>query len=119
MPTEPTQFEPIRVFHLQIGNHQLRRIRFNHAQRFVTSAGGGHAITLHRQRLRENIKALKGSAEEKALLQRYTKQLNGQESRLEELKKTPAAVNVTSTPPGASARQTSPNPPVPIRLIRL
>ena len=36
-------------------------------------------------RLRENVKALKGSAEEKALLQRYTKQLNSQESRLEEL----------------------------------
>jgi hypothetical protein len=39
------------------------------------------------QRLRENIKALKGSAEEKALLQRYTKQLNDQEDRLEQLKK--------------------------------
>ena len=44
------------------------------------------------QRLRENIKALKGSAEEKALLQRYTKQLNSQESRLEELKKETAGV---------------------------
>ena len=33
-------------------------------------------------RLRENMKALKGSAEEKALLQRYTKQLDGQEDRL-------------------------------------
>jgi len=31
------------------------------------------------QRLRENMKALKGSAEEKALLQRYTQQLNEQE----------------------------------------
>jgi hypothetical protein len=39
------------------------------------------------QRLRENIKALKGSAEEKALLLRYTKQLNDQEDRLEQLKK--------------------------------
>jgi len=39
------------------------------------------------QRLRENMKALKGSAEEKALLQRYTQQLNAQESRLEALKK--------------------------------
>jgi hypothetical protein len=39
------------------------------------------------QRLRENMKALKGSAEEKALLQRYTQQLNTQESRLEALKK--------------------------------
>jgi hypothetical protein len=39
------------------------------------------------QRLRENMKALKGSAEEKALLQRYTRQLNDQEDRLESLKK--------------------------------
>ncbi|HLK19637.1 MAG TPA: carboxypeptidase regulatory-like domain-containing protein [Bryobacteraceae bacterium] len=39
------------------------------------------------QRLRENMKALKGSAEEKALLQRYTQQLNDQENRLEALRK--------------------------------
>jgi hypothetical protein len=37
------------------------------------------------QRLRENMKALKGSAEEKALLQRYTQQLNGEETRLQAL----------------------------------
>jgi hypothetical protein len=34
------------------------------------------------QRLRENMKALRGSAEEKQLLQRYTRQLNEQEDRL-------------------------------------
>ena len=39
------------------------------------------------QRLRENMKALKGSVEERALLQRYTKQLNDQENRLEQLSK--------------------------------
>jgi hypothetical protein len=39
------------------------------------------------QRLRENMKALKGSAEEKALLQRYTQQLNEQENRLEALRR--------------------------------
>jgi Carboxypeptidase regulatory-like domain len=33
-------------------------------------------------RLRENMKALRGSAEEKALLQRYTKQLDEQETQL-------------------------------------
>jgi hypothetical protein len=38
-------------------------------------------------RLRENMKALKGSPEEKALLQRYTKQLDGQEDRLAMLQK--------------------------------
>jgi hypothetical protein len=39
-------------------------------------------------RLRENMKALKGSSEEKALLQRYTKQLDQQETQLEALRKT-------------------------------
>jgi len=39
------------------------------------------------QRLRENMKSLKGSPEEKALLQRYVQQLNMQETRLEELRK--------------------------------
>jgi len=38
-------------------------------------------------RLRENMKALRGSAEEKALLQRYTKQLDEQETELETLRK--------------------------------
>ena len=38
-------------------------------------------------RLRENMKALRGSAEEKALLQRYTKQLDEQETQLESLRK--------------------------------
>ncbi|HEY6945862.1 MAG TPA: carboxypeptidase regulatory-like domain-containing protein [Candidatus Acidoferrum sp.] len=37
-------------------------------------------------RLRENMKALRGSAEEKALLQRYTKQLDEQETQLEMLR---------------------------------
>lgn len=39
------------------------------------------------ERLRENMKALKGSIEEKTLLQRYTRQLNDQETRLDALKK--------------------------------
>ncbi len=39
------------------------------------------------QRLRENMKTLKGSQEERSLLQRYTKQLNDQENRLEQLNK--------------------------------
>jgi hypothetical protein len=37
------------------------------------------------QRLRENLKALKGSAEDKALTQRYTQQLSDQETRLDKL----------------------------------
>ncbi len=39
------------------------------------------------QRLRENLKALKGSAEENALTQRYTRQLADQETRLETLRR--------------------------------
>jgi chromosome segregation ATPase len=38
-------------------------------------------------RLRETMKALRGSAEEKALLQRYTRQLDEQETRLDALRK--------------------------------
>jgi hypothetical protein len=40
-------------------------------------------INLDQQRLRENMKALKGSPEEKALLQRYTRELNDQEDKLQ------------------------------------
>jgi hypothetical protein len=41
------------------------------------------AITQDQQRVRENMKALKGSVEEKALLQRYTHELNAQEDKLQ------------------------------------
>ena len=44
------------------------------------------AISKDQARLRENMKALKGSSEEKALLVRYTKQLDSQEDRLGVLK---------------------------------
>jgi hypothetical protein len=43
-------------------------------------------IVSDQQRLRENMKALRGSAEEKQLLQRYTRQLDEQENRLDALK---------------------------------
>jgi hypothetical protein len=43
------------------------------------------AIGKDQQRLRENMKALRGSSEEKQLLQRYTRQLNDQEDKLEAL----------------------------------
>jgi hypothetical protein len=43
-------------------------------------------IDQDQDRLRENMKALKGSAEERQLLQRYTRQLDQQETRLETLK---------------------------------
>ena len=40
------------------------------------------ALGADQARLRENMKALKGSAEEKALIERYTRELNAQEDRL-------------------------------------
>jgi hypothetical protein len=43
-------------------------------------------------RVRENMKALKGSAEEKALVQRYARQLDEQENRLEVLRKETTAL---------------------------
>jgi hypothetical protein len=44
-------------------------------------------IVVDQQRLRENMKALRGSAEEKPLLQRYTRQLDDQENQLEALRR--------------------------------
>jgi hypothetical protein len=44
-------------------------------------------IAADQNRIRENMKALKGSSEEKALLQRYVGQLDAQESRLAGLRK--------------------------------
>ena len=45
-------------------------------------------IVADQARLRENMKALKGSSEEKALIQRYTSQLDQQETQLDSLRKT-------------------------------
>ena len=39
------------------------------------------------QRIRENLKALKGTAEERALIERYTNQLANQENQLEDIQK--------------------------------
>jgi hypothetical protein len=49
--------------------------------------GETESIDRDQARLRENMKALRGSAEEKALLQRYTKQLDAQEDRLAQIQK--------------------------------
>jgi hypothetical protein len=51
------------------------------------------SINKDQSRLRENMKALKGSAEEKALLQRYTRQLDQQEDRLVTLQSEVADLN--------------------------
>lgn len=55
-------------------------------QRLATLEASQAAITTDQQRLRENMKALRGSTEEKQLLQRYTRQLDEQETRLETLR---------------------------------
>lgn len=49
-------------------------------------------IVADQARLRENMKALKGSSEEKALLERYTSELDQQETQLDSLRK-----NIQST----------------------
>jgi hypothetical protein len=51
------------------------------------------AIGKDQGRLRENMKALKGSVEEKALLQRYTRQLDQQEDRLTALQNEVSGLN--------------------------
>ncbi len=50
------------------------------------------ALALDQQRLRENMKALKGSAEERPLVQRYTGELNAQEDQLATIRKEMADV---------------------------
>jgi len=45
------------------------------------------AIGTDQQRVRENMKALKGSAEEKALVERYVRQMNEQEDRVQLLQR--------------------------------
>jgi len=45
------------------------------------------SIADDQQRVRENMKALKGSAEEKALIERYVRELNEQEDRVQALRK--------------------------------
>ena len=44
-------------------------------------------ITQDQARVRENLKALEGSSAEKALVERYARQLSTQEDRLEVLRK--------------------------------
>jgi hypothetical protein len=50
-------------------------------------------IAADQNRIRENMKALKGSSEEKALLQRYVGQLDSQENRLAALRKETSDLN--------------------------
>jgi hypothetical protein len=54
-------------------------------------------IAADQSRIRENMKALKGSSEEKALLQRYVGQLDSEESRLAVLRKEMADLTAQDT----------------------
>jgi len=51
-------------------------------------------ITSDQSRLRENLKALKGSAEEKDLVKRYTRELNAQEDQLAALRTQMATLQI-------------------------
>ena len=62
-----------------------------------------NAIVQDQQRLRENMKALRGSAEEKQLLQRYTRQLDEQENKLEALRNESAEATKRPRRPRAGA----------------
>jgi hypothetical protein len=57
------------------------------AQNIAARTSEVDRIGTDQQRVRENMKALKGTAEEKALVQRYARQLDEQETRLEALRK--------------------------------
>jgi hypothetical protein len=56
-------------------------------------------------RLRENMKALRGRAEQKALLQRYTRQLDDQETQLEGVERKFAKRRRSATRPTTSYRR--------------
>jgi predicted RNase H-like nuclease (RuvC/YqgF family) len=58
----------------------------SHQRRLAALAGEQQMIGQDQARVRENMKALRGSAEEKPLLHRYTRQLDAQETRLETLR---------------------------------
>ena len=60
---------------------------FNMEQEIKSLQQETELIDKDQARLRENMKALRGSPEEKALLQRYTGELNAQEDRLAALRK--------------------------------
>lgn len=71
-------FKPILDKRAEVAGHERR---VNELQSQLAE------IVRDQERLRENMKALRGSAEERQLLQRYTRQLDEQENRLESLRR--------------------------------
>jgi len=66
-----TQKNEVASFDAEIGSRKAQMVSLSEDQ----------------QRLRENLKALKGSAEEKALVERYARELNTQEDRVQAFQK--------------------------------
>ena len=77
-----TVLQPVLAKRSEVAGHERRIVELTTEEARITS---------DQHRLRENMKALRGSAEEKLLLQRYTNQLNEQETRLETLRQSIAA----------------------------
>ena len=76
-----------------LGDIQQQRAKLDALQQsLATRQGEADAIANDQQRLRSNMTALKGSAEEKQLVQRYVKQLNDQEDRLKTIRDEQAAL---------------------------
>jgi chromosome segregation ATPase len=69
------------------GGHSLRQAQGRLCPPSLTSQAQITSISEGQARVRENIKALKGSAEEKTLVERYARQLNQQEDQMESLHK--------------------------------
>ena len=62
-------------------------------------------ITADQQRVRENMKALRGSSEERQLLQRYTRQLDEQEDRLAAFQQESAGITAQKAAASAELSQ--------------
>lgn len=94
MDSRPTTWSGT-VSYGQRGMHQNGRTRalFGNSSPHLSSGWplsrqqGTELIDKDQARLRENMKALRGSPEEKALLQRYTRELDAQEDRLAGLRR--------------------------------
>ena len=70
-----------------LGDIQQQRAKLDTLQQSIAQRQReADSIANDQQRLRNNMTALKGSAEEKQLLQRYVKQLNDQEDRLKTIR---------------------------------
>jgi len=65
-----------------------------------------HKIYDDQQRIRENLKALTDSANEKALVQRYTKQLDDQETHLDDLRRESARLQAQIDAANAALEKT-------------